>query len=255
MGTGMEKYTELQKYPVTVFSILLALIAAKFALGIRFGTVSEVGPGGIKFAQEANAKIADLEGRLNGVLVELESLKKRTPLVNAEKKRIAAKAFEANQEISDQTARLAGAGVGKGADRQVVKGYIWIGNFKETWGRTTLGSPDTGQPISLAARHGVHDARQHGRAEGIAGERRGVFRGTARRGRGGAGDQDQGSIGPDGDQPRIRRTVLGGDRNGAINDTGTPRSPVVAPPQGSFDTAASFGPPEGDNQQNPASFY
>ena len=69
MAMESGKLTELLKYPITVFSILFALILAKFTLGINFGNLSEVGPGGVKFAQESSAKIADLEGRL-GVRAE-----------------------------------------------------------------------------------------------------------------------------------------------------------------------------------------
>jgi hypothetical protein len=108
MAEERSNYMELLKYPIMVFSILLALIIAKYTLGISFGPISEVGPGGVKFSQETNAKLADLEGKLNGVLVEIDALRKTASLEDTTKRpQIEAEIFEATQTVSDQTAQLA----------------------------------------------------------------------------------------------------------------------------------------------------
>jgi hypothetical protein len=144
-----EKITavELLKYPVTVFSILLALIIAKFTLGISFGAVAEVGPGGVKFAQDAKAEIADLAGKLNGAVVAIEELKKQSE-TRAPSAQSQTAVFEATQTVSDQTAQLAKLSSDQPAGTSKQKGYIWIGDYKNGWNRVKLGAVDTGQPIA-----------------------------------------------------------------------------------------------------------
>jgi hypothetical protein len=150
MAEERSNYMELLKYPITVFSILLALIIAKYTLGISFGPISEVGPGGVKFSQETNAKLADLEGKLNGVLVEIDALRKTASLEDTTKRpQIEAEIFEATQTVSDQTAQLASLSTVKQTSGTSQRGFLWIGDYSNKWDRARLGSLDTGQPITL----------------------------------------------------------------------------------------------------------
>jgi len=148
-------YIELLKYPIAIFAILIALIVARFALGITFGPVAKVSTEGVEFAQASTAKLGDLEGKVNGLAMELQALKK-TPTVSALEstrradRSLEARAFEATQTVSDQTAQLAqlGARVFPSAVRQ--KGFIWIGDYTDKWDRPRLSSPETGKPLTLA---------------------------------------------------------------------------------------------------------
>jgi hypothetical protein len=142
---------DLIKYPILIFSILIALVAAKYLLGLEFGVVTEVGTGGVKFAEKSQATfeaLTNLEGKVNQALVELEQLKK-TSHSAAESPEIKAKLFEAAQIVSDQTAKVEQIQLPDPARRGRLKGYIWIGNFKQTWSGPKLAQPNTGQPISL----------------------------------------------------------------------------------------------------------
>ncbi len=139
---------ELLRYPVTVLSILIALIVAKFALGISFGAVAEVGPGGVKFAQDAKGEIADLAGKVNGALVAIEELKKQTGSKEASSPRATSAIFEATQTVSDQTAQLANLSSEQTAGAPKQKGFIWIGDYKNGWSRVLLGAIDTGKEIA-----------------------------------------------------------------------------------------------------------
>jgi len=49
-------YVDLLKYPITIFAILLALVVARFTLGITFGPVTKVSSEGVEFAQASTAK-------------------------------------------------------------------------------------------------------------------------------------------------------------------------------------------------------
>lgn len=138
---------ELLKYPITVFSILAALIIARYALGITFGTVSKVGPGGVEFSQDAARSLADFESKLNGVLVEIDALKKSQAGERIETAQIKAKAFEASQIASDQTVALTNIASAASGTRAPVKGWIWIGDYRSKWDRPMLGSIENGQPI------------------------------------------------------------------------------------------------------------
>jgi hypothetical protein len=141
---------ELLKYPVTVFSILLALIIAKYTLGISFGVVAEVGPGGVKFAQDAKAEIADIAGKLNGAIVAIEELKKQSGSKEVASSRVQTAIFAATQTVSDQTAQLAKLSSDQPVGSSKQKGFIWIGDYKNGWTNVKLGAVDTGQPITAS---------------------------------------------------------------------------------------------------------
>lgn len=142
-------WVELLKYPVTIFSLLLALLVAQSMLGVQFGQVTELGPGGIKFVQQASGEIANLDGKLNGVLAEIEALKKAAPTVTtAASTETQSVVFAASQTVSDQTAQFASVA------REVApsgpsarKGYIWIGDYKGDWGKTMLGTGSDDTPV------------------------------------------------------------------------------------------------------------
>ena len=57
--------TELAKYPLAVLSIFLALVGAKYILGVPFGAVTEITKDGVKFSQEAKGEIASLSAQIN----------------------------------------------------------------------------------------------------------------------------------------------------------------------------------------------
>jgi hypothetical protein len=150
-------WVELLKYPITIFSLLLALVAAKSMLGLPFGQITEFGPGGLKFAHDAKAEIADLAGKLNGAMAEIEALKKATPEVRANSDQGRKDVFAASQTVSDQTAALSNVVRDQTPTAAPLRrGYIWIGDFNNgNWGKTMLGSgtrdePVKEPPISLA---------------------------------------------------------------------------------------------------------
>lgn len=142
-------WVELLKYPITIFSVLLALAAAKSMLGIQFGQITEFGPGGVKFAREASAEIADLASGLNGALAEIEALKKASPNTQANTDQGRKEVHAATQTVSDQTAALANVAREQAPSAlEVRKGYIWIGDFSNgTWGKTMLGSGPSDTPV------------------------------------------------------------------------------------------------------------
>ena len=152
MSDGHSPVVELVKYPIAVFSILIALVAARYLLGLEFGLVTEVGTGGVKFAEKKSQAtfeaLTNLEGKVNQALVELEQLKKVNQKV-PESPELKAQLFEAAQIVSDQTARVEQIQLPDGARRGRLKGYIYIGDFKETWNRPKLAQLGTGQPITL----------------------------------------------------------------------------------------------------------
>ena len=144
---------ELFKYPVTVFSVLVALVFAKLLLGITFGSVSEVGPDGVKFSQDQKAEVADLSSKLNGALASIEALQgqvgKLQPTDDSVASQNQATIFEASQSVSDQAAQLSRFDTLQGTGSQKQNGYIWIGDYKNgRWSRGVLGSVADGQPFS-----------------------------------------------------------------------------------------------------------
>ena len=147
MAEENSSIVSLLKYPVTVFSILIALVIAKYTLGLSFGAVAAVGPGGVTFVQDAKAEIADLAGRLNGALAAIEELKKQTAPQGTSSPQAQTAIFAATQTVSDQTAQLAKLTSDQAAGGKQ-KGFIWIGDYKAGWSNVKLGNPATGQPIT-----------------------------------------------------------------------------------------------------------
>lgn len=142
---------ELVKYPILIFSVLIALVAAKYLLGLEFGLVTEVGTAGVKFAEKNQATfgaLTNLEGKLNQALVELEQLK-NTVQPAPESAETKVKLFEAAQTVSDETAKVEQIQLPDSARRGRLKGYIWIGDFKQAWSKPKLAQPNTGQAVNL----------------------------------------------------------------------------------------------------------
>lgn len=148
MPVDKSAVVELWKYPLTVFSILVALIIAKFALGVSFGPVSEITRDGIRFGQEQKGELANLASRLGGAIAEIDELKKSLPKSQVVSDETQRKVFEAAQTVSDQTAQVASIGT-KGAGASLQQGYIWIGNYKNTWSPVKLAMVATGQPVTV----------------------------------------------------------------------------------------------------------
>jgi len=138
---------DLLKYPLTVFSILVALIIGKYTLGITFGPLSKVGPSGVEFFQDAGRTLAELESRLNGAMVEIDALKKTPKGQEIETAQTRAKVFEASQIPSDQTVALTKSASAAFGSHPPLKGYIWIGNYRTKWDRPMLANVESGQPI------------------------------------------------------------------------------------------------------------
>lgn len=142
---------EIIKYPILIFSILLALVAAKHMLGLEFGVVTEVGTGGVKFAEKTQATfeaLTNLEAKVNQAIIQIEQLKKDSNST-LESPAVQAKIFEAAQTVSDQTAKIEQIQLPNSARQARLKGYIWIGNFNGSWKKANLAQLDTGQPITL----------------------------------------------------------------------------------------------------------
>lgn len=152
MSEQRSHIAELAKYPVLVFSILIALVLAKFLLGLEFGAITEVSTGGVKFAEKSQATfeaLTNLEGTVNQALVEIENLKKNLPSAAANTSEVRTLILDAAETVSDQTARVEEIGVATASEKKRMRGYIWIGNFKNSWQRLQLASLETGQPLEL----------------------------------------------------------------------------------------------------------
>lgn len=141
---------ELLKYPITVFSIFLALVGARYLLGITFGQVSKLSTEGVEFATEATQQLTALESKLNGVLAEVEAMKKVSSRQPSELgPQWQARIAEAQQTVSDQAVKLSRsvANLADADDR--LRGWIWIGDYRTDWDRVKLGALESGQPISI----------------------------------------------------------------------------------------------------------
>lgn len=142
---------ELLKYPLLVFSILFALIVARRFLGLEFGAVTEVTTGGVKFAEKSRATfdaLTTLEVKVNQALVQLAELQKSSSVMRVESPTVKASTFEAAQAVSDQTARVEQIDATDPSQKGKIKGYVWIGNFRDKWDRPKLARIDTGQPVT-----------------------------------------------------------------------------------------------------------
>ena len=141
---------ELLKYPIAIFSVLLALVVARHALGLEFGLVTEVTASGVKFAEKKGQAtfeaLTTLEGRVTKGLIELEELKKAVskPVDSPELK---AKLFEAEQTVSDQTAKVEKIQPPTASRRSQLSGYIYIGDYNGSWARPKL-ALEAGQAVS-----------------------------------------------------------------------------------------------------------
>ncbi len=143
MADSAHPVIELWKYPLAVLSIFIALVGAKFILGVPFGALSEITRDGVKFTQDAKGEIASLSAQVNALAKAMDELKKQTPekaLTDVARSDI----FEASQTVSTQTAQLASVEA-----VQAQKGYLWIGDYdrkQKAWTRIKLVSTATNAP-------------------------------------------------------------------------------------------------------------
>lgn len=141
--------TELLKFPIMAASIVLALLLAKWFLGIDFAGIAEIGPTGIKFQETQIATseaMTDLDSRLREALTRIEQLEKTADVKPAKSELVT----EQTAQVSDAVARLSRVSQ-KGAETLLkgTQGYIWIGDWdKQTkaWSNQQLLRLDTGQP-------------------------------------------------------------------------------------------------------------
>lgn len=147
---------ELLKYPVLVFSIVLALVILKYAMHLEIGMLTEVSTDGLKFSAESNKAtleaITELESRLGDLTVRVNTLEKvETPADGVTRQATKLQAISATQTVSDATATIARLTpkLPGDADEQLV-GWMWIGNYRRSWDKPTLAALDTGQPIAMA---------------------------------------------------------------------------------------------------------
>ena len=154
MNEKISQYPQLLKYPILVVSIILGLLAAKFLLGIRFERLTEIGPHGIKFAEQAQATagaISDLEGRLNEALLEIEFLKERIGQPVEQTAEQQSQLFVAKQRISDQTIKILEPFLEKeGKDLPRLEGFIWLGHINGNWEKPVLADLESGKPVRIA---------------------------------------------------------------------------------------------------------
>jgi len=142
---------ELWKYPVAVMAVFLALVGAKYILGVPFGSLSEVTKDGVKFTQDAKGEIASLSAQVSEVSKALEELKKQIPerpLTAAARSEI----FEAGQTVSAQTAQLTSVDTSSASPASSQKGFIWIGDYDKAtkkWTRVKLLPAESNSPLAL----------------------------------------------------------------------------------------------------------
>lgn len=163
MSEKSSEIVELLKYPVLVFSIVVALIIVKYSLNLEFGVVTEVSTDGLKFSEKSNKAtleaITELEAKLNDMSVRLAVLEKADEQGDERKSAqktswAKAEAFYASQAVSDSTARIAELNTEiPGGETKVVSGWMWIGNYDKQWTKTTISQLDTGQPIVIAPKN------------------------------------------------------------------------------------------------------
>ncbi|MEJ8847276.1 hypothetical protein [Variovorax rhizosphaerae] len=150
MAEQVNPYVELAKYPLAVASIFLALVGAKFVLGIPFGAISKLTKDGVEFAQEAKGEIASLSAQVNAATKAIDEIKKQVPSkpLSSEAK---SDIFEASQTVSNQTAQVATVGSDSLSGRSPAAGFIWIGDYTKSlsaWQRVKLVSPTTNAPLT-----------------------------------------------------------------------------------------------------------
>lgn len=147
-----EKWIELLKAPVWVFSILGAAIIAHWALGLKLGAVSKVTAGGVEFQNDAGSQIADLTSRLDAAAAAIRQLQQG----NVQRAQFDPEAVtqtqvdDAGLAVPDRVAKLASVAASASAATPV-RGYIWLGNYDGTrWTRATANWLDSGRPIDKA---------------------------------------------------------------------------------------------------------
>ena len=143
-----EKWIELLKAPVWVFSILAAAIIAHWALGLKLGAVSKVTASGVEFQNDAGSQIADLTSRLDAAAAAISQLQKAGTNQSAASEAVAQTLVDdAGLAVPDRVARLASVAASASA-ASPVRGFIWLGNYDGTrWTRATANWLDSGRPI------------------------------------------------------------------------------------------------------------
>ncbi|NJK41167.1 MAG: hypothetical protein HC934_07100 [Acaryochloridaceae cyanobacterium SU_2_1] len=141
--TNQNQWLEILKYPTLVFSMLLALIIARFTLGIQFGSVTEISKEGVKFEETASTALAEIDSRVS----ELETKAKEIQIPNADKNKVMTQSFTASQMVDNSTAQVALSSEKNRQDALV--GYIWIGNYtpQKGWSEVNLAQPGTGAKL------------------------------------------------------------------------------------------------------------
>jgi hypothetical protein len=142
---------DLLKYPIIIFSILLALIVLKFVLGLELGAVTELSTEGVKFAEQSRSTVtalAELEARLEELAQRTEVLEESAQTGSSTRSSPLPEAYAASETVSDATAE-----VSRIADEMLqhkakqLRGYILIGSYDGQWHEQQLARLDTGQPV------------------------------------------------------------------------------------------------------------
>ncbi|HEY6003232.1 MAG TPA: hypothetical protein VIV57_10170, partial [Anaeromyxobacter sp.] len=143
-----DKILEVLKYPITILTVLVALIVAK-AVGVT--EISLPGGGGAKFDEQARASVADIDSKLNATIQDLQALKKEGAGEGKVTKELEQKVFAAGQTVSDQTAQV--ARLDRGEAKMPRSGFIWIGNYRGSWNPAELSTTSGGEPITIPPDH------------------------------------------------------------------------------------------------------
>jgi hypothetical protein len=138
-----EKILELFKYPVTIVTLLIAVLVAK-AAGVT--EISLPGGGGAKFDQQAQASVAALDSKLNAAIQDLQALRREKAGETKPTKETEEKVFTAAQTVSDQTAQF--AKLNRSEAKAPRTGFIWIGNYRGAWNPVELSTSSGGDAIT-----------------------------------------------------------------------------------------------------------
>lgn len=147
-GNQSNWFVELFKYPIAIFSAVLAVLLAK-SCGVN---ITKVGTEGVEMTQEQKGDIAHIASTAKEALAAAKALEAREGAPKAGKGapqisevKLRGDVFDASQTVSDQTARVTVASSG-------TRGYIWIGNYSEKtgWSRGKLSALNSSTPISQA---------------------------------------------------------------------------------------------------------
>jgi hypothetical protein len=158
MDSKWSELIPLLKYPVLIFSILIAMVFARWILGIDFSRLSKVGAGGVEFfeekEQQISAAMSAMEERLNESRLRIQNLEEKLNLQDVTK-RIESQNFEATQRVSEEVAQLSrSADPAKDTVFKNKQVYIWIGNYNrqtQKWEQPQIATLD-GQPPSQSPR-------------------------------------------------------------------------------------------------------